>query len=92
MNSLTNKPTSIRVRYIQEGKHIKDMHSARYEGKSNPENKEKTYVWLGKPIPAPEKWTCGADIVWPVLKIEGHPDMHFLETPYVCRHMIEIGD
>jgi hypothetical protein len=50
-----------------------------------------SYVWIGKPVAPHLNWTCGTDVVWPVLKLEGH-EFELLGTPYVCRHMIEIGD
>jgi hypothetical protein len=48
---------------------------------------------LGSPAAPSRIWTCGTDIVWPVLEINGRAIEAVNGTrPYVCRHEIEAGD
>src|SRR5438128_2158718 len=53
-----------------------------------------TDVWLilGKPVTPDRKWTCGTDVVWPVLEVENAPGFQMLDVAYVCRHQIIAGD
>lgn len=65
----------------------------RHEGKvPTIEIKErKVWILLGAPTAPTSNWTCGTDVVWPVLGVEGC-DYKVLELCGVCRHQIEAGD
>jgi hypothetical protein len=85
----------IRVRYIMGGKetsHVPLVPHVPSIGVVNKAAYSETFVWIGTPVKPDASWDCGTDVVWPVLKLEGHPELELLKTPYVCRHMIEIGD
>ena len=43
---------------------------------------------LGKPCEPSHVWTCGTDVVWPVLELDGVP----VARVFVCRHQIVAGD
>jgi hypothetical protein len=82
----------IRVKVVPMSftRHAPNVYVTRVTGKLEPVHSG-TYVWIGAPVKPGPTWTCGTDVVWPVLKLEGH-NVKVLERSYVCRHMIEIGD
>lgn len=84
------RPIRVKVSNISFVEHAPEVRSTRTSGKLTRIH-DRTYVWIGKPVAPDASWTCGTDVVWPVLKLEGH-DVQILDNVYVCRHMIEIGD
>lgn len=63
----------------------------RISGKA-PKTSDDIWLILGHPIKPSSGWVCGADVIWPVLAVEGKKDFEMHGVPHVCRHMIQIGD
>ncbi len=90
---MSSQPFVLRVRMAYPFPNHGGDGFARHAGSLNPAHVKAGEVWLllGAPIAPSWNWSCGTDVVWPVLGLEG-TDYKPLEFCGVCRHQIEAGD